>query len=82
VLNAHPAVEECGVYSIPDDLAGRLVGARVVLDEGYTGGPALAEELKEWVRTRFAAHAAPEVVDFVAELPRTASGKMRRARLR
>ena len=82
VLNTHPAVEECGVYSIPDDLAGQLVGARIVLDTQYTESPALAEELKEWVRTRFAEHAAPEKIDFVPELPRTASGKMRRARLR
>ncbi|RKS08885.1 acetyl-CoA synthetase [Nocardiopsis sp. Huas11] len=82
VLNTHPAVEECGVYSIPDDLAGQLIGARVVLDADHTESPALAEELKEWVRTRFAEHAAPEKIDFVPELPRTASGKMRRSRLR
>ncbi|GAB2486319.1 AMP-binding protein [Nocardiopsis aegyptia] len=82
VLNTHPAVDECGVYSIPDELAGQLVGARIVTAADYDGSPALAEELKEWVRTRFAEHAAPETVDFVPELPRTASGKMRRARLR
>ncbi|KOX07910.1 AMP-binding protein [Nocardiopsis sp. NRRL B-16309] len=82
VLNAHPAVEECGVYAVPDDLAGQLVGARIVPAAGHDGSPALADELKEWVRSRFAEHAAPETVDFVPELPRTASGKMRRARLR
>lgn len=82
VLNAHPAVEECGVYSIPDELAGQVIGARVVLGADREGTPELAEELKGWVRERFAAHAAPRVVDFVEELPRTASGKMRRARLR
>ncbi|MCP3012557.1 AMP-binding protein [Nocardiopsis dassonvillei] len=82
VLNAHPAVEECGVYSIPDELAGQVIGARVVLGAGHEATPELAEELKGWVGERFAAHAAPRVVDFVEELPRTASGKMRRARLR
>ncbi|WP_444959924.1 AMP-binding protein [Nocardiopsis sp. M1B1] len=82
VLNAHPAVQECGVYSIPDELAGQVIGARVVLGADREGTPELAEELKGWVRERFAAHAAPRVVDFVEELPRTASGKMRRARLR
>ncbi|WP_150251364.1 AMP-binding protein [Nocardiopsis deserti] len=82
VLNAHPAVEECGVYSIPDELAGQVVGARVVLHAGREATPELAEELKGWVGERFAAHAAPRAVDFVEELPRTASGKMRRARLR
>ncbi|NKZ02009.1 AMP-binding protein [Nocardiopsis alborubida] len=82
VLNAHPAVEECGVYSIPDELAGQVIGARVVLHAAHEATPELAEELKGWVGERFAAHAAPRVVDFVEELPRTASGKMRRARLR
>ncbi|WDZ88373.1 AMP-binding protein [Nocardiopsis sp. HUAS JQ3] len=82
VLNAHPAVQECGVYSIPDELAGQVIGARVVLGADREATPELAEELKVWVRERFAAHAAPRVVDFVEELPRTASGKMRRARLR
>ncbi|MBQ1079772.1 AMP-binding protein [Nocardiopsis sp. B62] len=82
VLNAHPAVEESGVYAIPDDLAGHLVGARVVLAPGHTATPELAEELREWVRARFAPHAAPHTVEFTDELPRTASGKMRRARLR
>ncbi|MGW5878094.1 AMP-binding protein [Nocardiopsis terrae] len=82
VLNTHPAVEECGVYAIPDDIAGHLVGARIVLTDDHTGTPELAEELRDWVSTRFAPHAAPHTVNFVEELPRTASGKMRRARLR
>lgn len=82
VLNTHPAVEECGVYSIPDELAGQLIGARVVLEEQYRARPELAQQIKEWVSSRFATHAAPHTVDFVDELPRTASGKMRRTRLR
>lgn len=82
VLNDHPAVDECGVYAIPDDIAGHLVGARVVLTEGHTGSPELAEELRDWVRTGFAPHAEPHSVDFVEDLPRSASGKMRRTRLR
>ncbi len=81
-LNDHPAVEECGVYSIPDELAGQVIGARVVLEAGRAATPELAEELRAWVGGRIAEHAAPRVVDFVDELPRTASGKMRRARLR
>lgn len=82
VLNEHPAVDECGVYSVPDEIAGQLIGARIVLASGFEARDGLAEELREWVRGRFAPHAAPSEVDFVAELPRTASGKMRRARLR
>ncbi|WP_017607758.1 AMP-binding protein [Nocardiopsis xinjiangensis] len=82
VLNEHPAVDECGVYSLPDEIAGQLVGARIVPANGFEAGDTLAEELREWVRSRFAPHAAPAEVEFVAELPRTASGKMRRARLR
>ena len=81
VLNEHPAVDECGVYSVPDELAGQLIGARVVPASGFSDSEELAEELKTWVRTRFAEHGAPAVVEFVDELPRTASGKMRRARL-
>lgn len=82
VLNEHPAVDECGVYSIPDELAGQVIGARVVLAPGQEADGDLATRLKEWVRARLATHAAPQVVDFVQELPRTASGKMRRTRLR
>lgn len=82
VLSEHPAVQECGVYSLPDELAGQLVAARVVLEAGAQEGGELARELKAWVAERFATHAAPERIDFVPELPRTASGKMRRARLR
>lgn len=81
-LTDHPAVAECGVYALPDDIAGQLVAARVVLHPGNNPGDKLTADLKEWVRTRFAAHAAPHTIDFVDELPRTASGKMRRARLR
>ncbi|WP_028647657.1 AMP-binding protein [Nocardiopsis sp. CNT312] len=81
VLNEHPAVAECGVYAVRDDSAGQGVGARVVLSPGWEEHAGLAEELQAWVGERYATHAAPSAVDFVAELPRSASGKMRRARL-
>ena len=82
VLATHPAVDEVGVYPIPDPIAGHLVGARIVLDPTHTTTPHLADELRDWVSTHFAPHAAPHTIDFVNELPRTASGKMRRSHLR
>ncbi|WP_431887703.1 AMP-binding protein [Nocardiopsis alba] len=81
ILTSHPAVDECGVYAIPDPIAGHLVGARIVLAPDHTDDPHLADELRDWVSTHLAPHAAPHTIDFVDELPRTASGKMRRARL-
>lgn len=73
---------EAAVYGAPDELAGQSVAASIVLAEGYTGGDELAEQLRELVRTRFAEHAYPRVIDFVAELPKSPSGKIRRSRLR
>ncbi|MFW5417952.1 AMP-binding protein [Nocardiopsis sp. CNT-189] len=81
-LQEHPGVVEAAVYGAPDELAGQAVAASVVLAEGYGGGEELAEELRELVRTRFAEHAYPRVVEFVAELPKSPSGKIRRSRLR
>lgn len=82
VLTTHPAVDEVGVYAIPDDIAGHLVGARIVLEPHTDPTPELADELRDWVATHFAPHATPHKIDFVDELPRTASGKMRRSHLR
>src|SRR5699024_11689327 len=48
VLNEHPAVDECGVYPVPDELAGQLIGARVVTASGASGSKELVEALKTW----------------------------------
>lgn len=80
-LLQHPAVEETVVYGVPDELRGQTVAASVVLGSDTAPTDELAEELKEMVRNRFAAHAYPRYVTFVTELPRTPSGKIRRSRL-
>ena len=81
-LVAHAAVLEAGV--VPETDARGLTAPRacVVLKEGVTGSPALAAELREFVRQRAAGFKVPGRVDFVADLPRTATGKVQRFRLR
>ncbi|WP_067970114.1 AMP-binding protein [Nocardiopsis trehalosi] len=80
-LMEHPAVAETAVYGVPDELRGQTVAATVVLHEGFHPGDDLADELREIVRTRFAAHAYPRRITFADQLPRTPSGKIRRSRL-
>jgi len=82
-LVAHPAVAEAAAVASPDDERGAVVRAVVVLREGdYSASPELARELQEHVRRETAPYKYPRIVDFVAELPKTASGKVRRAALR
>jgi acetyl-CoA synthetase len=78
----HPAVREAAVVASPDELRGSVVKAFIVLAEGHEPGDELAEELKTFVRGRLSAYAYPRRVEFVAELPKTLTGKIRRAELR
>ena len=82
VLSAHPRVVESAVIGAPDELRGEVLEAFVVLRAGDTGDDALAGELQQLVKTRFAAHAYPRTVHFVTELPKTSSGKVQRFVLR
>ncbi|HVB75363.1 MAG TPA: benzoate-CoA ligase family protein [Ktedonobacteraceae bacterium] len=81
-LISHPAVLECAVVGDTD--ADELVKPRafIVLNQGYEESPALVEELKAYVKARLAAHKYPRWIDFVAELPKTATGKIQRFKLR
>jgi acyl-coenzyme A synthetase/AMP-(fatty) acid ligase len=81
-LSGHPAVRECGVIGLPDDARGQIVGAAVVLRDGYVGGPELVTELQKYVRNETAPYKYPRQIWFVDELPKTTSGKIHRAALR
>jgi acetyl-CoA synthetase len=81
-LVSHPAVAEAAAVGAPDDVRGRVVRAVVVLRDGYEPGAALAEELQEHVKAETAPYKYPRIVDFAPELPKTPSGKIKRAELR
>jgi len=81
-LGAHPAVAEAAVVAAPDEERGSVVRAVVVLRDGHTPSDELARELQEHVKARTAPYKYPRVVDFADDLPKTASGKVRRAVLR
>jgi acyl-coenzyme A synthetase/AMP-(fatty) acid ligase len=81
-LVSHIAVAEAAVVAAPDEERGSVVRAVVVLRDGYAPSDALASELQEHVRAQTAPYKYPRRVDFVEALPKTASGKVRRAALR
>jgi acetyl-CoA synthetase len=81
-LIEHPAVVEAAVIGKPDPERTELIKAFVVLDPQYRAAPELAEALRQHVRKRLAAHAYPREIEFVAELPKTPSGKVQRFILR
>jgi acyl-coenzyme A synthetase/AMP-(fatty) acid ligase len=81
-LVEHPAVAEAAAVSVPDAERGAVVKAVVVLQPGHSGGPGLASDLQEHVKRATAPYKYPRVVEFADELPKTASGKIRRAALR
>ncbi|MCI6907852.1 MAG: AMP-binding protein, partial [Clostridiales bacterium] len=82
VLMEHPAVLECGVTGAPDPVRGQVVKATIVLNRGYEGTPELTKELQDYVKTHTASYKYPRIVEYVAELPKTISGKIRRTDLR
>jgi 2-aminobenzoate-CoA ligase len=82
VLLQHPAVAECGVVGAPDEARGHVVMAHVVLKPGVVASDALVTELQEFVKGEIAPYKYPRRIDFVAQLPRTETGKLQRFRLR
>ena len=81
-LMEHPAVLECAITAVPDEERGQIVKATVVLSANYQSGEALAKELQEHVKKVTAPYKYPRIVEFVTELPKTISGKIRRVEIR
>lgn len=82
VLADHPYVADCGVVGVPDERRGMLVKAYVVLRAGVPAAPETVRTLQEHVKAAIAPFKYPRAVEFIAELPRTETGKLRRAELR
>lgn len=81
-LIEHPAVAESAVVSSPDPRRGEVVKAFVVLAPGYQGSDSLAEELQQYVKRVTAPYKYPRKIEFLEDLPKTVSGKIRRIELR
>lgn len=83
-LMSHEAVVECAITGVPDPIRGQLVKATIVLSEAYKGkaGDELVKELQNYVKHQTAPYKYPRVIEFVDELPKTISGKIRRVDIR
>jgi acetyl-CoA synthetase len=78
----HPAVREAAAVASPDEKRGNVVKAFVVLAAGHDPSDELADEIKRFVRDRHSAYAYPRRIEFVPDLPKTLTGKIRRIELR
>ncbi len=83
-LMTHPAVVECAITGVPDEIRGQVVKATIILSKDYKGkeGPELIKELQNHVKKVTAPYKYPRVIEFVEELPKTISGKIRRVEIR
>ena len=81
-LLEHPAVVETAITAVPDPVRGQIVKATVVLAEGYEGSKELIKELQDHVKRVTAPYKYPRIIEFVKELPKTISGKIRRVQIR
>ena len=83
-LMTHPAVVECAITGVPDDIRGMVVKATVVLGKEWKdkAGDALVKELQNHVKRVTAPYKYPRIIEFVDELPKTISGKIRRVEIR
>lgn len=81
-LLPHPAVSECGVVGIPDEARGMIIKAFIVLAEGVLASEQLAGELQDFAKQTIAPYKYPRVIEFIAELPKTQTGKIQRHKLR
>ncbi len=81
-LLEHPAVVETAITAVPDPVRGQIVKATIVLAEGYVGSKELIKELQDHVKRVTAPYKYPRIIEFVKELPKTISGKIRRVQIR
>ena len=81
-LMEHPAVTECAITAVPDPIRGQAVKATIKLSKGYIPSPELIKELQDYVKHHTAPYKYPRIVEFVDELPKTISGKIRRVQIR
>ena len=81
-LLSHPSVAECGVVGAPDEARGMIVKAYVVLAAGATAGEVLTAELQDHVKNTIAPYKYPRAIEYVAQLPKTETGKLKRFALR
>ncbi len=82
VIMELPYVLECAITAVPDEIRGQVVKASVVLVPGKEGSPELAKEIQDYVKKHTAPYKYPRIVEFLKELPKTISGKIRRVELR
>ena len=78
----HPAVVECAVTAAPDPVRGQVVKASIVLAKGYSPSDDLVKEIQEHVKKNTAPYKYPRIIEFMNELPKTTSGKIRRVAIR
>ena len=82
VLMEHPSVLECAVTGAPDPVRGQVVKATIVLAKGFKASDELKKEIQTYVKNATAPYKYPRIIDFVEELPKTISGKIKRTELR
>ena len=82
VLSEHDAVLECAITGAPDPKRGQVVKATVVLNKGYEPSEEMKKELQNFVKRMTAPYKYPRIIEFVEELPKTISGKIKRALIR
>lgn len=82
VILEHPSCVECAITGVPDPIRGQVVKATIILAKGYSPSEELKKEIQDYVKTNTAPYKYPRIVEFVDELPKTISGKIKRKEIR